>query len=169
MQITDETPRTEITIQGTTFIAPEPFTEGHTLNANEAAALNQLLHENLRNNFAGKVKAAIEEAGGSVENIDGAALQAEFDEYAKGYEFGIRRSGPRVPLDPVAREAQKIAKGLIAKKLKANKVKLDDLPEGKLEALVAAVLAANPAIIETARARVEANAGLVGLEIPTEG
>ena len=47
----------QIIIQGVTFNVPTPYAEGHVLATNEASALNQLLHENLRNNFASKVKA----------------------------------------------------------------------------------------------------------------
>ena len=49
-----------ITIQGGQFQIPMPFSEGHTLNGPEASAMNQLFAENIRNNFAGKMKKAEE-------------------------------------------------------------------------------------------------------------
>lgn len=136
MNITPDTPRAEITIQGATFQAPEPFEEGHQLNENEAAALNQLLHENLRNNFASKVKDALGEVQGKVDDLDMTALQSEFDKYAEGYEFGVRRTGVRVPKDPVQHEAVKIAGALVRKALAKNKIKVAELPEGKFDELV---------------------------------
>jgi hypothetical protein len=60
----------QITISGHSFNVPVRYEEGHELTAGEASALNQTYHENLRNNFAKKVK----DAG---DGADVAALQAE--------------------------------------------------------------------------------------------
>jgi hypothetical protein len=48
----------DVTIAGEVFKIDTPYTEGHTCTAGEASALNQVRHENLRNNFAKKVKDA---------------------------------------------------------------------------------------------------------------
>lgn len=127
--------RDEITIQGYTFSAPLRYSEGHTLTANEAGALNQTYHENLRNNFAGSVKKKLEELYGSKDESGKvsvpedaeltdeqlAELQAEFDAYAQAYEFGARRSGGvRAPSDPVEREALNLAKAAIRQALKSQ-------------------------------------------------
>lgn len=166
--ITEDTPQSEITIQGITFTAPEPYESGHVLNENEAAAINQLFHENLRNNFASKVKTAIDAASAASIDVDLDTLQKEFDAYAAGYAFGVRKSGVRVPRDPVAREAQRIARASVMKVLKQHKLKLEDLPEGKMEAMVAALIDKDPKILELAQAEVsrkaataEAIAGIV--------
>lgn len=164
MQISDETPRSDITIQGATFAAPEPYTEGHTLSANEAAALNQLLQENLRNNFAGKVKAALEAVGGAVDKLDIEALQTEFDAYAAEYEFGARRSGTRTPVDPVGREAVRLAKKKINEALKAKGIKADQLPEGKYDEYVAAY-AAREDVIAAAKTIVESTKSVSGIDL----
>ncbi len=50
-----------ITIQGANFNAPQPYDEGHVLTVNEASALNQVFAENLRNNFAARIKRSAEE------------------------------------------------------------------------------------------------------------
>ena len=50
----------EITIAGQTFAVLQPYAEGHTITEAEAKALNQVRAENVRNNMAGKVKAAAE-------------------------------------------------------------------------------------------------------------
>lgn len=118
----------QITIQGHTFNVPAPYAAGHVLTENEASALNGLLHENLRNNFAGKVKKASED--GATPDVE--ALQTELDEYAASYEFGVRRlgGGGGVKLDPVAREAVNLAKAAIYKALKAaGKSRKDYTPE----------------------------------------
>jgi hypothetical protein len=123
----------EITIQGHTFVAPVRYAEGHTLTANEAGALNQTYHENLRNNFASSVRKALEEHYGT-KGEDGkvsipddaelndeqlAAVQAEFDAYAQAYEFGARRAGgARQSTDPVEREAINLAKTAIREALR---------------------------------------------------
>lgn len=109
----------QITIQGFEFTVPAPYTAGHTLTEGEASALNGLLHENLRNNFAAKVKKAKEEAGEDGE-VNLGALQDELSEYADTYEFGVRRpgGGGGVRLDPVTSEALKLAKTAIYDALK---------------------------------------------------
>jgi len=126
----------EITIQGHVFTAPLRYAEGHTLTANEAGALNQTYHENLRNNFAGTVKKKLEELfgvkdeAGKVSIPDDAELsdeqltevQTEFDAYAQAYEFGARRvgGGGRTPSDPIEKEALNLAKAAIRQALKTN-------------------------------------------------
>ena len=155
MEIDENVARTEITIQGATFLAPQPFSEGYQLKENEAAALNQVLSENLRNNFAKKVSAALEEVEGAVDGLDMDSLQKEFDEYIAGYEFGIRRAGSRVPVDPVEREAAKLAKKRIREALRVKGIAVKDLPEGKFDELVAQLMERDE-IKEAAKAMVEA-------------
>lgn len=144
-----------ITIQGHEFTAPSPYTEGYTLKPNEASALNQVLGENLRNNFAGKVKAAMEEAQKNGGQVDLTALQTEFDAYAAEYEFGARRSGGGgggLPKDPVERMAHTIAREKIREMAKSKGKKLS--PE-QIAGLVPQLLEKNPSIRDLARQRVE--------------
>lgn len=126
MNITEETPRVEIVIQGATFSVPTPYAEGHTLTANEANALNQVLTENLRNNFANKVKAALETVDGAVDNLNMDELQAALDAYSKDYEFGVRKIGARSGTTALEKEAMSIARRIIKKKLAATKTTLDE-------------------------------------------
>lgn len=142
----------ELTIQGYTFTAPAPYDEGHVLTANEAKALNQTYGENLRNNFAKNVTKAKE--AGEV-NIE--ALRAEFAKYADEYEFAAKRQA-RGPVDPVAREAQKIARNAISERLREMGKKASDLAEGKMDEMVAQ-LAARADFMESARKIVEARQG----------
>ena len=112
----------QITIAGKIFNAPIRYEEGHELTAGEAAALNQTYHENLRNNFAKKVKEA-DEAGA----FDEAAFQREFDDYAEQYQFGVRTGGGGTTRDPVMAAALNMAKTQIraAVKKKYGKVTVD--------------------------------------------
>jgi hypothetical protein len=140
----------EITIQGITFVIPAPYHTGYVVTAAEAAALNQTYAENLRNNFAKSVKAAAE-AGA---DVDVESLQAQLTEYASTYEFQGRRRSVATPIDPVARESYKIAKAAVVEALQKRSIKVKDLPEGKLDALIAGLIEKNPEITEEARRRV---------------
>lgn len=100
-----------ITIQGETFTVNPPYVAGHVLKENEASSLNQTWAENIRNNFATKVKAGTE-AG-----IGKHVLQQQLDEYASKYEFGVRTGGGRTT-DPVEQEARAEAKKTVIEKLK---------------------------------------------------
>jgi hypothetical protein len=116
-----ESVMTIATIAGNKFEVPEAvlakFTVGYTLaTEGEASTMRQVLVENLRNNFANKVK---KELNGSDTLSDEAAqrLQAEFNEYANSYSFGVRAVGTgsgRIT-DPLEREMLKLAKDDIAK------------------------------------------------------
>jgi len=124
----------QITIQGLTFNVPDRYTEGHVLTANEASALNQTYHENLRNNFAKKVK----DAG---ESPDVEALQASLDEYAAAYQFGVRVAGaPRAPADPVGKEAFAVAREAVRGKLREKGINPSAVDAKQLGELVAGAL-----------------------------
>jgi hypothetical protein len=166
-----ETPKhQEIKIQGFTFTVPAPYAEGHVISEAEAYALNQTYAENLRNNFAKSVKDA-QEAGGEV---DTATLQEQLTEYAAGYTFQMRRSRGTTIVDPVMREAEKIARQMVIEGLQKRSIKLKDLQDGVLEGFIAKLLDKNPEIKEEAQRRVsltvEASADLfASLEESAEG
>ena len=145
-----------IRIQGVDFDAPAPYAAGQEINEPEAATLNQTLAENLRNNFAAKVKAAKETNGDNLSDEVIAGLRADFATYADSYEFHGRRA-TRAPVDPVKREATKIAKSIVLAALRQKKIETKSLPEGKLEELVEGVIGRQPQIMEEAKRRVEAS------------
>lgn len=168
----------KLTIQGLEFETGEaPYKDGDVINANEAAALNQTWAENLRNNFAGQVKAAREaaaETNGFFSEVEGKkvfeldkvtddmldieALNTKFAEYVDSYEFGARRAGgTRAPADPVEREAIRIATAKVKELLRAKEIKISEVPKEQLDGLVAQALEKLPAIREQARQTVEAN------------
>lgn len=150
----------QITIAGHAFNVPVRYEEGHELTAGEASALNQTYHENLRNNFANKVKAA----GASA---DLAALQTELDAYANEYSFGVRSGGGGATRDPVMSEAMRMAKKQLGDLIRASGKKVSDY-ESSLITEKAKELLARPQgaqIMEVARARVEEQKALASSDL----
>lgn len=175
-----DTPHEGYTVQGLTFNMPQPYKAGsHELTEGEASQLNQVLAENLRNNFAAKVRAKIEayktanklpedqDVGSDV--LDKDELDTEFAEYATKYEFGVRQAGTgvRTPTDPVGKEAYKIAWERIKAALTKKNIKLDSVSKEKRAELVDQTLAKYPAIREEAERRVNAVADIAIGEIET--
>lgn len=114
-----------ITIQGAAFQVPDGvlarYDQYLTPEAPEGlrSTIHQTICENLRNNFAKKVKDAL---NGSDELPQDklTELQGQFAEYAQGYEFGVRGSGPARIVDPVERTMNKLAKDDLTAKYKAK-------------------------------------------------
>lgn len=167
MQITDSTPTASVVIQGHTFNIAQPFAEGSVLNANEAAAMNQLLAENIRNNFAGKVKSAKVAVAGenaSKEEIEAAeigdteldALQTELTNYVSSYEFGVRktRSGGS-GTSAFEKLVYRVAEEALRAKVKEAGKKVTDIADDVWEAAVDK-LAASENIKAEAQRRMEA-------------
>lgn len=141
----------QITIAGHSFNVPVRYEEGHELTAGEASALNQTYHENIRNNFAKKVK----DAGATA---DLAALQAELDAYAEQYQFGVRAAGTGgVTRDPVMSEAMRIAVKQIKDLIKAKGGKASDYEAAAINGAAKTLLGRpeGEQIMAVARARVE--------------
>ncbi len=158
MEFSADTPKAEVTIQDNAFKIPQPFLEGHKCTGNEAAALNQILVENTRNNFAKRVKTAVENG-----TMDAGAMQKELDAYLTSYEFGIRRGGG--PSDPVGKEANSLAKQIIQNALRKKGFKLADVTSDRMKELVSAALEKNPDIRKEAESRVKRREKLGGEEI----
>lgn len=148
----------QIIIQGVTFNVPTPYAEGHVLAANEASALNQLLHENLRNNFASKVKAVRgEDADRNLDADEVQSLQEALDAYAASYEFGVRsvRSSGRSP-SAIDREAISLAKAAIKAALRKKGYDVKSLDKEDLENKALELIDRRPEFREQAAARVAA-------------
>lgn len=151
----------EISINGLSFAVPQPYAEGHTISAAEAHTLNQTYAENIRNNGAAIIKKHLKT--GEVEKLEAlghealAAVRSEVEKYAAEYTFSGATRGPRAPVDPVAREATKIASEIVRTKLREKNVAVKDLPEGRFDAFVAALLEKQPAIRDEAERRVAAS------------
>lgn len=164
--------RQAIVIQGYDFTIPAPYAEGHALTANEAAAFNQLYAENIRNNSASRIKAAKEAAEKQGvefsldtwmvgEGEDAVTLRASIEDYAAGYEFGARRTSTKEPVDPVQREAFRIAKEVVSKQLSDKGIKQKDLAEGVYDAHVETVSKLEK-VQKLAAKRVKEREGLLG-------
>jgi len=143
----------QITIQGKTFRVPLRYSAGHQLNENEAAALNQTYHENLRNNFAKKVSDG-DEAG-----VPQETLQQQLDDYANEYQFGVRTGGGGFRGDPVMTLAMGVARELIRNAIKAKGYDMEQWPASRISQAAKALLdqqGPDGKIIQTARTQVEA-------------
>lgn len=142
-------PTQTVTIQGFEFSIPARYVEGHVLNANEASAMNQLFAENVRNNAASKIKKAKAEAeaAGTEFSLDAdrgdeaGSLRQEIQEYAETYEFGARVARASEPVDPIQKEAYRIATDLVLGKLRDANVKKKDLADGVFDETVAKIQA----------------------------
>jgi hypothetical protein len=114
-----------LTIQGARFEIPDAvigrYQIGTPLNTEgEVSTMRQILRENLRNNFASKVKA--KQNGGELNEAQIAELQNEFTTYAESYQFGVRAvgTGTRVIRDPLEKEVRKLMSDAIKKAFKAK-------------------------------------------------
>lgn len=117
-------PSDNITICGRGFDIPVPdrYTPGSAieLTEGEASSIRQTFCENIRNNIAARMKkdnGAVNEAGALHEELV-EEWQTKVNEYAEGYQFGVRTGGGgRTPVDPVDRETLKIIKDKVREKL----------------------------------------------------
>lgn len=164
--MTNATARDSITIQGITFQVPQPYEAGDILKANEAGALNQTYAENLRNNFANKVKEAKEKAGDGEVDVD--VLQSELDDYAENYEFGVRTGSGRSG-DPVMTEAMDIMRDKVRKAIKKNGGSLKDYKPADISARAKAEFVKNSpaaqAVLALAKERVAAQQDIADVEL----
>lgn len=114
-----------ITIAGRIFTVAQPYAPGPIeLTEGEAAALNQVRAENIRNNMATKVKEATvdlpEDADAPQEIVDAVAA------YDAEYVFALRAAGAPRETDPVQSEARKIARVTLTAAMKnAGKTRKD--------------------------------------------
>lgn len=145
------------TINGIEFEISMPYEEGHVCTSAEAKALNQTRSENIGNNTRAKIKEMLE-AGKS---------EDEIKEYVAGidaeYIFTLARVSASRKLDPVEREAAKIARELLKDHLATTGRKITVAPEGvtdeewddKVAEQIEAI-ASNPEVLKAAKKNVEA-------------
>ena len=139
MKFEADAPRQDILIQGQTFSVPMPYDEGHQLTSGEAAALNQVLAENLRNNFAAQIKRHDEAKAKALaegkEFSDPAPTQADLDAYIADYDFGVRRTGARQVVDPIEKEALTLAVSQVKEALRKKGLKVSDVGTERIKEL----------------------------------
>lgn len=115
------------TINGMEFEISTPYAEGHVCSDIEARVLNQTRAENIGNNARAKIK-EMQEGGSSEQEITD--YVSELDAAYQFTAAGVRASRK---LDPVEREAQKLARELIKTHLAASGRKLSTVPDGMTE------------------------------------
>lgn len=163
----------------------QPFTEGHTLTANEALFVNRQLASVTTNILASWLNREVErlnaendkllastdkaerakakakgpkgEPAYSVADVPG--VQEKYDEIFAAYEPGVttRGSGGGAAHDPVQSIANSIAWEQLKVRLKAKGFKVNSVKAEKKADLVAQWLEKNPAILETAKAQFAAS------------
>ncbi len=111
MNIDPNVARVTRSLAGIAFQMPAPYAAGHPLTEGEASQMNQVFAENVGNNLRKKVEAGVAVEGADAREFSPEELQALVDEYVATYEPGVRSRGEgRVAIDPVEREALKLAK-----------------------------------------------------------
>lgn len=119
-------------ISGQSFEIATPYAAGHVLTEVEAKVLNQTRVENVRNNVAKAVK----EAYDSGDETKIAEVRTAVAAYDAEYVFtagGSRGALATVRLDPVEREARKLAKSILMGELAKRGLKFGTAPEGTSE------------------------------------
>lgn len=115
------------TINGLQFEISEPYAEGHQISAIEARVLNQTRSENIGNNTRAKIK----------EMQEGNVSEQEIADYVSSvdteYQFTAAGVSASRKLDPVEREAVKLARELLKAHLATSGRKLTVAPEGMTE------------------------------------
>lgn len=146
-----DAPRRDFTCQGIILSAPLPYEEGHELTKNESAVMNQTWVENLRNNFAAKLQKLckehkVEDAEKLPEDIK-KTVQKTFDDYAEGYEFGVRGVST---VDPVRAQAVQLAIAKVKEALKKKGHKLSEIGADKIKEMAEDAVDKRPAFMERA-------------------
>jgi hypothetical protein len=161
---TDASAPITIKVQGQFFSFSPRYFEGHVLTSIEADVLNQTFGENLRNNFASRIRDAADKLAENLPDGESArdfseeektVFASEFAAYAESYSFKTPRVGAG-PVDPIDAETKKIAKAIILVHLGKKNIKASSLPEGNLEAMIKGLIAKQPQIRDEAVRRVEA-------------
>lgn len=133
----------------------QPYAEGHKLTALEAEKLNHVLADNVRTSLIAKIKRAAE-AG----DIDAEALSEEFQGFADAYSFTVR--APKAAADPVAKEANKIAKEQVFAAIRRKGGNPSDYSAEQISEYVAKVLQHKPEIREEAERRFKSSRQIAG-------
>ena len=140
---------------GVNVSVDQPYTEGHVLSAIEAEKLNHVLADNIRTSIIAKLK-RLAEAG----DIDAASASEEFQNYADSYSFVVR--APKASADPIAKEANKIAKEQVFAAIRRKGGNPSDYSAEQIAEYVAKVISHKPEIMEEAARRVNSSRQLAG-------
>ncbi len=81
----------------------------------------------------------------------GPSVRAQLQSYADAYAFAERTAANREPVDPVEREAKRIATDAINAQMTAKGLKKKDLPEGAYDSAVEKLMKAEKTVAEAKR------------------
>lgn len=111
------------------FSLSSPYSPGHCLTAAEAAALNSLRAENIRNTLRRWVELEQRTAGpkGLLSPAQLARLQSKLDSYSENYQFGRLSEGAKPPKG-LAEEIILVAEEWLAAQCRQQGAELLDLP-----------------------------------------
>jgi hypothetical protein len=137
-----------IVILDAEFPAPQPYHAGHVLNEAEAKALNSLLADKLRSNFAAKLRKDLGQGSIPADRLP--AYQREFANFAEKYKFQRWTAS-----DPVERAARKIAEAIVKERLRQNGLSPGDLTSEEFQSHVSE-FAGHAGVMEEAQRRVNA-------------
>jgi hypothetical protein len=135
-----------IVILDAEFLAPQPYHAGHVLNEAEAKALNSLLADKLRSNFAAKLRKDLGQGSIPADRLP--AYRMEFANFAEKYKFQRWTAS-----DPVERAARKIAEAIVKERLRQDG--LGDLTNEEFQSLISE-FAGHERVLEEAQRRVDA-------------
>lgn len=133
----------------------QPYAEGHILTALEAEKLNHVFADSIRTSLMAKIKRLAEEG-----SINASAASKEFQAYADAYSFTVR--APKAASDPIAKEANKIAKEQVLAAIRKKGGNPADYSAEQISEYVAKVLHHKPEIRAEAERRVSSSRQLAG-------
>lgn len=139
-----------------TVTVSQPYTEGYVLTQLEADKLNHIFADNIRTSLMSKLKRLRSENEGSI----GPDTTAEFQNYADNYSFAPRSAKPAA--DPVAKEANKIAKEQVFSAIRKKGGNPADYSSEQIAEYVAKVLQHKPEIMQEAARRIDSSRKLAG-------
>ena len=137
---------------GITLNVSQPYSEGHVLSAVEAEKLNRVFADSVRSAIMAKLK--------NVSEDDAPAHADDFQAYADAYSFSVR--APKAAADPVAKEANKIAKEQVFAAIRKKGGTPSDYSAEQIAEYVAKVIQHKPEITEEAMRRVNSSRKLAG-------
>ena len=140
-----------------TVTVAQPYEEGYVLTAAEAEKLNQVFADSIRTSLMSKLKKLKKLDNDSV---DHAEVEAQFQQFANNYAFSIRT--PKNAADPVAREANKIAKEQVFASIRKKGGNPADYSAEQIAEYVTKVLQHKPEIMEEATRRIESSRKIAG-------
>ena len=137
----NETPTRVCMIKDIEVAIRIPYAEGHVLTAGEAHNLNQTRVENIRNNMTSRLNALAKAADVPVEELSEDVINQwleDFAAYDESYVMTIGNAGGgKTPVDPVEKEAMRLARATITAQLKERGVLIKDVDKEALAELVA--------------------------------